>query len=218
MQPLHSRTCFRTLCLLSLSLALVCLMLVGSPSEAVAQSLAGLGALNGTVQDPQGAIIANATVEVSNSSLGVDRKLTTTDAGLFFAPSLPPAPGYVVTVTVNGFNISKTENIVVHVGEVVEIPVKLTLAGQQQSVTVSGNSAPILDLSKTEVSDLINQQQIDSLPINGRRADEFALLAPGVVPDTTSGEVSFHGVPSGNLFLLDGVDITQQWFIQNAGG
>jgi hypothetical protein len=218
MQLTPSRTCNRIFCSLTLSLALLCLIVAGSSSRAAAQSLAGLGALNGSVQDPQGAIIANANVEVSNSSLGVDRKLTTTDAGLFFAPSLPPAPGYVVTVTANGFDISKTENIVVHVGEVVEIPVKLALAGQQQNVTVSGNSAPILDLSKTEVSDLINQEQINSLPINGRRADEFALLAPGVVPDQTTGEVSFHGVPSGNLFLLDGVDITQQWFIQNAGG
>jgi hypothetical protein len=123
-----------------------------------------------------------------------------------------------VTVTASGFNTSKTENITVHVGEQVNIPVQLTIGSTTSNVTVSGNSAPILDLGKTEVSSLINTAQIDSLPINGRRADELVLLSPGVVPDTTSGEVSFHGVPSGNLFLLDGVDITQQWFIQNAGG
>jgi outer membrane receptor protein involved in Fe transport len=218
MQPVQSRTHSRIPGPLALSLVLLCLILAGSPSKAVAQSLAGLGGLNGSVEDPQGGVIAKANVEVTNSSLGIDRKIATTDAGLFSAPSLPPAPGYVVTVTAPGFDISKTENIVVHVGEVVEIPVKLALAGQRQDIIVSGSSAPILDFSKTEVSDLINEDQINNLPINGRRADEFALLAPGVVPDTTSGEVSFHGVPSGNLFLLDGVDITQQWFIQNAGG
>ncbi|MGD0798462.1 MAG: TonB-dependent receptor [Acidobacteriaceae bacterium] len=196
----------------------MCAFLLSGATMAPAQSLAGLGALNGSVHDPQGAVVAKASVEVINTSLGIDRKLTTTDAGLFFAPSLPPAPGYSVVVTVSGFNQSKTEGVTVHVGEEVEIPVQLSLEGASQSVTVSESTVPIIDLSKTEVSDLINEDQINNLPINGRRADEFALLAPGVVPDTTSGEVSFHGVPSGNLFLLDGVDITQQWFIQNAGG
>ncbi|MGA7343767.1 MAG: TonB-dependent receptor [Terracidiphilus sp.] len=184
----------------------------------MAQSLAGLGAITGTVHDPSGAAISNASVEILNHSLGIDRKLTSTDAGLFVAPSLPPASGYSVTVSAPGFNSAQTQGIVVHVGEEVSIPVQLTVANQNVTVTVSESSAPMIDLAKTEVSALINEQQLENLPINGRRADQFALLSPGVVPDATSGEVSFHGVPSGNLFLLDGVDITQQWFIQNAGG
>jgi hypothetical protein len=195
---------------------LLCLILAGA--SGAAQSLAGLGALSGTVVDPQGAVIAKANVEVENSSLGIDRKTTTSDAGLFFAPSLPPAPGYVVIVTSPGFATAKTTGIVVHVGEQIAIPIQLSVSDEKQTVTVSESAAPILDLTKTEVSSLVSQQQIMNLPINGRRADQFTLLSPGVVPDATSGEVSFHGVPSGNLFLLDGVDITQQWFIQNAGG
>jgi len=193
-------------------------MILFTSAQAYAQSLAGLGALTGTVHDSSGAVVANAKVDVVNTSLGIDRKLVATTAGIFFAPSLPPATGYSVVVIAPGFNTSKTENITVHVGEEVTIPVSLAVAGAQQTVTVSESNAPILDSSKTEVSALINQEQLANLPINGRRADQFALLSPGVVPDATSGEVSFHGVPSGNLFLLDGVDITQQWFIQNAGG
>jgi len=185
--------------------------------QTFAQSLAGLGALNGTVHDPSGAVVSGATVDVINGSLGIDRKLVTTSAGLFSAPSLPPATGYSVVVTSPGFTESKTTGIVVHVGEELTIPVTL-IAGASQTVSVSESSAPIMDLTKTDVSALVNQDQIANLPINGRRADQFALLSPGVVPDATSGEISFHGVPSGNLFLLDGVDITQQWFIQNAGG
>jgi hypothetical protein len=218
MSPAPCSTRFRSIGFLCSFVALFYVFAQAGAGTASAQSLAGLGAINGTVEDPQGAVVAKASVEVTNSSLGIDRKLTATDAGLFFAPSLPPAPGYTVTATAPGFNTAKTENITVHVGEEVAIPVRLALAGQQQSVTVSENSAPIIDLSKTEVSALVNQQQIDNLPINGRRADQFALLSPGTVPDATFGEVSFHGVPSGNLFLVDGVDITQQWFIQNAGG
>jgi outer membrane receptor protein involved in Fe transport len=203
---------------LPLLTAIATALLVFMSATVFGQSLAGLGALNGTVHDPSGAVVANADVQVANASLGIDRKVKTNADGLFFAPSLPPAPGYTVVVTVKGFNIAKTEGIVVHVGEEVTVPIQLSLSGAAQTVSVSENSTPILDLTKTEVSALINQEQISDLPINGRRADEFALLSPGVVPDTTSGEVAFHGVPSGNLFLIDGVDVTQQWFIQNAGG
>jgi hypothetical protein len=214
--PVRRRSAFRIFVSPIALLALLCLCMVGS--SALAQSLAGLGALSGTVVDTQGAVIANANVEIVNSSLGIDRKMTTTDAGLFFAPSLPPASGYTVSVTAAGFNIAKTVGIVVHVGEQLAIPVQLTVAGNSQSVTVSESSAPILDTSKTEVSALVNQRQINDLPINGRRVDQFALLTPGVVPDGTQGEISFHGIPSGNEFLQDGIDITQQWFVQNAGG
>jgi Carboxypeptidase regulatory-like domain/TonB dependent receptor len=201
-----------------LFLLLCSLLLLGSTPSIHGQSLAGLGALNGSVEDPGGAAVPNASVEVTNASLGIDRKVTATDAGLFFAPSLPPASGYVVTVSAPGFSTAKTTDITVHVGEELAVPIKLALASANQTITVSENTASMLDPSKTEVSALVNQQQIMNLPINGRRADQFTLLSPGVVPDATSGEVAFHGVPSGNLFLLDGVDITQQWFIQNAGG
>ena len=212
--PVRRRVCI----VFALSFLLCCVLLASGTTPACGQSLAGLGALNGSVVDPGGSAIPNASVEVSNASLGIDRKVTATGAGLFFAPSLPPASGYVVTVSAPGFSTAKTTDITVHVGEELAVPIKLALASANQTVTVSESTASILDPSKTEVSALVNQQQIMNLPINGRRADQFALLSPGVVPDATSGEVSFHGVPSGNLFLLDGVDITQQWFIQNAGG
>src|SRR3984957_1861724 len=170
-----------------LFLLLCSLLLLGSTPSIHGQSLAGLGALNGSVEDPGGAAVPNASVEVTNASLGIDRKVTATDAGLFFAPSLPPASGYVVTVSAPGFSTAKTTDITVHVGEELAVPIKLALASANQTITVSENTASMLDPSKTEVSALVNQQQIMNLPINGRRADQFTLLSPGVVPDATSG-------------------------------
>jgi len=173
--------------------------------------------LNGSVHDSSGAVVANADVDVSNPSLGINRKLKTNEDGLFFAPSLTPAEGYTVTVTMAGFAGSKTANVAVHVGEQVTIPVVLAVGSVTQQVEVT-TSQPAVDITKTEISTLISHNQIQNLPINGRRVDQFSLLSPGVVPDSTSGELSFHGIPSGNQFLQDGVDITQQWSIQNAGG
>ncbi len=181
------------------------------------QSLAGLGALNGVVRDPSGAVVPGADVELVNKNLGVDRHLKSTSDGLYLFPSLNPANGYVIIVTAPGFGTAKTLPLSVHVGEQLAVPMTLSVSSSE-SVTVSDATAPVVDTAKTENSALINQEQITNLPINGRRVDQFALLSPGVVQDGTSGEISFHGIPSGNAFLQDGVDVTNQWFVQNAGG
>src|SRR5262249_60092762 len=59
--------------------------------------------------------------------------------------------------------------------------------------------------------------QIINLPINGMRVDTFVLLTPGVTNDGTFGAVAFRGMPSGNAFLQDGNDTTQQFYNENAG-
>jgi hypothetical protein len=63
----------------------------------------------------------------------------------------------------------------------------------------------------------VSQKQINDLPINGRRADQFVLLTPGVTTDGAGGEVTFRGVPGNNIFLQDGMDVTQQWGQDDAG-
>lgn len=183
-----------------------------------AQSLAGMGAITGTITDPSGAVVPNASVEVINSNLGIDHKIQATSAGLFFAPSLQPAPGYLVRVKAPGFAVSDTTGIDVHVGEQVTVPVHMVVSSTTSTVTISASTEPIVDTTRTEISALVNQAQISNLPINGRRVDQFVLLTPGVSRDGTNGDVTFHGIPNGNLFLQDGVDITNQWFVADAGG
>jgi hypothetical protein len=197
---------------------LVFALVLCTPMLLSAQSLAGLGALTGTVFDPSGAVVPNAAVEVVNANLGIDRKLTATGAGIFFAPSLTPDPGYSVVVTAPGFATTTVTGIVVHVGEEATVPVKMVVSSASSSVTISADTEPIIDTTKTEISTLVSQEQIANLPINGRRADQFVLLTPGVSRDGTNGDVTFHGIPNGNLFLQDGVDITTQWFVADAGG
>ncbi len=64
---------------------------------------------------------------------------------------------------------------------------------------------------------VVGQQQITDLPINGRRVDSFALMTPGVTNDATFGLLSFRGVAGNNSFLLDGNDNTEQFYDENAG-
>lgn len=195
---------------------LIALILCAFTFSASAQSLAGLGAINGTVSDATGAVIPGAQVVVSNPNTGLRRALETNSAGLFAVPSLTPGTGYVITVTKAGFSNWEARDLQVQVGQNVSLNVTLTVGQQAQEITIT-DSTPVVDQLKTGISDVVGDRQILNLPINGRRVDSFVLLTPGVVADGTFGLLSFRGVPGGNAFLTDGNDTTQGYYNENAG-
>ncbi|OLB40010.1 MAG: hypothetical protein AUH11_02885 [Acidobacteria bacterium 13_2_20CM_57_17] len=196
-------------------LALSALFSLVYPLGAFAQAVAGLGAVAGTVRDASGAAVPNATVVVSNDSKSVRRTMQTTDAGVFSAPALVPATGYSIRVTGQGFADWEVKDFQVQVGQVVDFAV--TLQVSSVSATVEVAAAPLVEDAKTDVSQVVNSQQILDLPINGRRVDSFALLTPAVVPDGNFGLLSFRGIAGHNAFLTDGNDTTNQYYNENAG-
>jgi hypothetical protein len=177
---------------------------------------AGMGSISGSVVDPSGAIIAGAKVTVTNPQRGINRALETTSAGLFSAPALVPSGGYEVKVTAPGFADFVQKDIEVAVGQQVDLLVKMALANTTTAVEVV-SAVPLVDNTKTEVSEVVGRRQIDELPINGRRVDSFVLLTPGVTNDGTFGNLSFRGQNAGNAFLVDGNDTTNGFFVENAG-
>ena len=183
---------------------------------AYAQSVAGLGAIAGTVRDATGAAVPEAEVTVSNATNGIRRTMPSSAAGIFSAASLTPASGYTVTVRKSGFADYEVRNVQVLVGQTVNLEIPLTVAGAATQVEVAA-VAPITDTIKTDVSQVVGSSQIMDLPINGRRVDSFVLMAPAVVPDGTFGLLSFRGIAGGNAFLTDGNDTTEQFFNENAG-
>src|ERR1051325_3735264 len=183
---------------------------------ASAQSVAGLGAISGTVHDASGAAVPGAQVVVTNESKGIKRTMETTDAGVFAAPSLVPAAGYSVIVNKQGFAAYEVKNVQITVGQNVGLDIVLQVAGASTQVQVEA-VAPIVDSTKTDVSQAVGSEQIMELPINGRRVDSFVQISPAVVPDGTFGLVSFRGIAGGNNFLTDGNDTTEQYYNENAG-
>ena len=198
------------------SLGLGAGLAVSGSMPAEAQSLAGLGALHGVVTDAQGAAVPNAEVVVSNEKIGFVRNLKASSNGDFDAASLPPEAGYKVTVKVPGFSTYVATGLVVHVGEVAAVQIQLTVSAVDQTVSVDASST-VLDTTRSGVSALVSQREINELPINGRRVDQFVLLTPGVTTDGAGGQVTFRGVPGNNIFLQDGIDVTQQWGQDDAG-
>src|SRR3954447_8717371 len=182
----------------------------------LAQNTPGSGSISGVVTDPTGSAVPAAKVLVENPTSGIRRELETTSGGLFSAPSLTPGPGYRVSVTSPGFSGYKVEEIRVEVGQNVNLNAQLQVNSASTTVEVN-TEAPIVDSTKTDVSQVVNTQQIVNLPINGRRVDSFVLLAPAVVSDGTFGLLSFRGIAGGNAFLTDGNDTTEQYYNENAG-
>ncbi len=183
---------------------------------AVAQVIAGLATISGIVRDSTGAVVPDAQVVVSNKSKGISITLHTTGGGVFNAPPLVPATGYAVTVEKQGFAKYEVKEIALAVGQDLNLVVTLTVASASTRVEVIG-SAPLVDETKTDVSQVIDSRQIMDLPINGRRVDTFVLLTPGVTNDGNFGLLTFRGVANGNSFLLDGNDATEQFYGENNG-
>jgi outer membrane receptor protein involved in Fe transport len=191
---------------------LVCLL----AASASAQSLAGLSAVSGTITDNSKSPVPGAAVTVTNTETGLVRKLETNDSGYFLASSLQPGTGYQVEVQKDGFGTLTSKGLTLQVGQNVVLNLQLTVAQQAQTVTVE-DATPIVEPTKTGVSQVVTSSQILNLPINGRRVDSFVLLSPGVTNDGTFGTVTFRGVPAGSAFLQDGNDTTQQFYNENAG-
>lgn len=180
------------------------------------QATAGRGAISGSVFDASGAPVPGAHVVVANPSLGLTRDLTTTTAGVFSAPALVPEKGYRITVEKQGFAIYEAVGLTVQVGQVLDVKIALSVGAISQKVDVS-DAAPTVDDVKTETSQVVGNDLINNLPINGRRVDSFVLLTPAVTKDADFGLVTFRGMAGGNSFLVDGVDTTNQYYNENSG-
>ena len=197
-------------------ITLACVVcLSATAAAALAQSQLGTGSIGGTVSDSNGAVISGAAVTITNSGTGLVRRLTTGDSGQFSAPALPVGE-YAARVEKTGFATLELKGLIVNVGGTTSLRLELKPGAANEVVNIVAEQT--LDATRTEETTLINRTQIDDLPINGRRADQFALLAPGVTREGRFGLLSYRG-QSGvfNNFTLEGNDDNQAYFSEARG-
>lgn len=185
-------------------------------SQVSAQSTV-TGGIRGNVTDPQNAIVPNAEVTVTNQGTNQSQTVTSDDNGGFRVTNLQPGT-YRLAVTASGFSTFSQENIIIEVGQATPIDVRLGVAGVEAARVEVTAEAPVINTVDNSNTLNINQTSINELPINGRRASNFALLAPSTVPDGTFGLISFRGV-SGllNNSTVDGGDNNQAFFSEERG-
>jgi hypothetical protein len=135
------------------------------------------GSLAGTVVDPNGGILANAAITVTNQATGAARVVQSGPDGAFSVPSLP-AGRYDVLVVTQGFQPT-TSAVDIITGSTTTVRVSLEVGTRSETVTVTGTSTTV-DLASNRVQGVVARQQIDSLPLNGRSFMNLAQLQPGV--------------------------------------
>ena len=174
------------------------------------------GGIRGKVTDPNGAVIANATVTATNTGTNKVDTTNTDDDGGFNIRNLQPGT-YNVKISSTGFADFTKEGVIVEVGSATTLEVPLGLAGQTAQVDVSAE-APVINTNDNANTSNFNQTAINELPINGRRWSNFAVLSPSAVPDGTFGLISFRGI-SGllNNNTIDGGDNNQAFFSEERG-
>jgi outer membrane receptor protein involved in Fe transport len=175
------------------------------------------GSIAGTVFDPSGAVVANASIVIHNDATNAEVQLTSDASGFFKAPQLPAAI-YTVTVNTSGFSPFKEVNVIVQVGQTTEVLPHLKTAGETSSVEVTGQ-APILNFESPDITSTLTEQPIENLPLNGGRWSDMALLTPGAVGDSNGfGLISFRGIsPILNNVEIDGADDNQAYYSEERG-
>jgi Carboxypeptidase regulatory-like domain len=173
---------------------------------AYAQS--GGGSISGTVLDPSGAVVPNATVEIHNPVSAFDRSTTTDSSGKFSFPNVPFNP-YHMTVTAAGF-AQNAQDVEVRSAVPVNVRVSLTVAGSSSSVTVEAG-ADLVENDPTGHTD-VDRALFDKIPLESQSSSLSSLVtlaSPGVAADSNG---LFHGLGdhASNSFSVDGQPITDQ--------
>ena len=180
--------------------------------------------LLGTVTDVSGAVVPNASVQVTNVDTGVKQMVTTDSQGRYTVVDLLVG-NYEVQGSAAGFQTVVRRGITTTVGSQLVVDLALSPGQQQQTVTVEGAASQV-DVVSSTLSSVVEQKQIADLPLNGRNFTDLIALAPGITtgngvgaPATGSNllygleaNFSVSGARSeGQAYLLDDVDIQGFW-------
>ncbi len=185
-------------------------------TSALAQSQASTGQIVGTVKDPQGADVPNATVTITNTATGLTQTLTSNSNGLFRAVLLPVGD-YTVKVVSQGFGEFIQSGYKVEVGSTLDANIMLQVSAVTEVVQVT--AATSVETTAVQSSATVGSIAISELPINGRRFQDFALLTPTADVDPTRNQITLAGQRGINTNIqIDGADYSNPFFGGIRGG
>lgn len=182
----------------------------------------GSGTLQGTVLDPNGAVVPNAQITIMDPQTGVSRNVNTNGNGFYSAPDLSAA-SYKVTTSASGFSTRIDNDVVLTVGQVRNLDIALSISATTQTITVESSSNQI-NTADSSIQAVVDGKQTRELPLNGRDWTTLATLNtgvsqvltqfPGAATATTrlsrglGAQLTVGGNrPQQNAYRLDGINI-----------
>ena len=206
-----------------LMLAVACLLTAKSLAQGETTS-----AIIGEVSDVSGAVVAGATVTITNHETGLKRSAKTNDAGRFNFPQLKPGT-YSVTVEARGFDPGRNDNVVSGLGQKQTVDFTLKVARSNEAVEVS-SEAPLINLENANTSTTLSAPALEDLPNPGGDLTYPLQFAPGALINTAGssndfvggsngyGNVEFNGLPAlSNGYIVDGLETNDPLTNLNSG-
>jgi hypothetical protein len=198
-----------------LGVLFLCLSFLGLQS--LNAQTAGTGALAGTIKDPSGAVVPNATVTATSADTGAVRTTMTAADGSYRFSLLPPG-NYRVKIDAMGFKPLEVPSVAVAVTETAELDRNLEVGAQAQTVTVEGEAVAVQTENST-LGTVVNSQAVINLPLNTRNYTNLLAYSAGVSANvsnaTTIGKgatnMAVNGGSTGqNTYMMDGV-VVNNW-------
>ncbi|HEY1985967.1 MAG TPA: carboxypeptidase regulatory-like domain-containing protein [Terracidiphilus sp.] len=181
-------------------------------------------AVNGTVTDSTGAIIVGASVSVVNSATGINYQTKTDNLGAFHITQLPPG-NYTMNASKTGFETQNIKAFKLYVDQQFQQDIKLSVGQAAETVSVSAETL-LMDTATSNQGQVIENQQIDNMPLNGRDVLQLAQLSAGVTPvvpgmsspasqwtGTATVAVVIGGLREDDVsYLYDGIETRNAWY------
>jgi hypothetical protein len=196
------------------SLAVVCFVFFCIHSGAYAQ---GLGTITGTVGDSTGASVPSASVVLTQLKTGETLAVQTHADGLYVFPSVAPAD-YRIDVLAKGFKKYVQTGITLQADQSLTINVALEIGSEQVTVNVEADAAQV-NTSTGTLSQVIGQQQVNELPLNGRNAASLTTLVAGVVtaPNAQADQGATKTFPEAVTITANGTRVGQTNYLLDGG-
>ncbi|MFH1572660.1 MAG: carboxypeptidase-like regulatory domain-containing protein, partial [Acidobacteriota bacterium] len=170
------------------------------------------GAVQGLATDKSGAVVPGVTITLRNLATNFERAVVSENNGGYRFPNLNPG-NYQLRAELAGFAAFVVEDVVVQVGRITDVFIRLEPAGTQETITVTG-AAPLVETTKTDIGGVVDNREVENLPLNGRNFSSLAQLIPGARPvgswdptKTRIGAISIAGAGGRNVnTTIDGID------------
>jgi hypothetical protein len=141
--------------------------------------------LQGSVTDPKGDVVPNATITVRNEATSVERTAQSDSDGNYSIASLPVGT-YTIEVQAQGFKRDLAQHFAIEVGRTIQRNFQLQVGDVSENITVTAD-APVIESATTSVGLVINQRTVQEIPLNGRHFVDLGLLIPGSVTPPQNG-------------------------------
>ncbi|MBI3684113.1 MAG: TonB-dependent receptor [Acidobacteria bacterium] len=157
------------------------------------QAQGNYASITGVVSDSAGAVIPRVRITVRNVDTNIDRTVDTNESGGYTITNLTPG-NYELVGEMQGFRAYRKTGIVLEIGQQLRSDFSLEIGSVTESVSVVAEVAPLNTENGTIKGDVIVQQEIQDLPLEGRDFTDLAFLVPGVMPTAQGGQGSFAAV------------------------